>query len=226
MQLKFGHIADIDAAKGLAKVVFEQDDNLLSKWLPIAVPKTKQDKFSIPFDINEHVYCIMDDECEDGVISGAIYDAGNLPDAGATGVTSVTFGQSIRVEYNRNNATLSITGTGKVEVDITGEAKIKAQKVTIESLTEMELKAASEIKLTAPLVSASALVNVAGVMTAGAIAAAAGGGGGASGDATIGGNLTVVGDVSANEVTGGGKVLSTHTHSGVSTGGGASGPPN
>lgn len=48
---------------------------------------------------------------------------------------------------------------------------------------------------------------------------------------TIAGDLEVTGDVtaasvtSAGEVTGAGKALSTHTHSGVTTGAGTSGPP-
>lgn len=45
-------------------------------------------------------------------------------------------------------------------------------------------------------------------------------------DVTINGNLTVSGTINANEVTAGSISLSSHTHSGVQTGGGNTGPPN
>jgi phage baseplate assembly protein gpV len=40
------------------------------------------------------------------------------------------------------------------------------------------------------------------------------------------GNQTVTGTITATQVVGGGKTLSTHTHSGVTTGAGTSGPPS
>lgn len=117
MNLKFGKITEVDAAKGLAKVTFEEDDNLVTSFLPMSVPKTAGDKFSIPFDINEHVWCIMDENCEDGVIGGAIYDSANIP-SGAPGKTSVQFVGNMSVEYDRSTATLAITGGELVKIQI------------------------------------------------------------------------------------------------------------
>lgn len=45
----------MDAAKGLAKVHF-QDDDVPSGWLPMSVQKSLKDKYSFPFDVNEHVW--------------------------------------------------------------------------------------------------------------------------------------------------------------------------
>jgi len=117
MNLKFGKITEVDAAKGLAKVTFEEDDNLVTAFLPMSVPKSAQDKYSIPFDINEHVWCIMDENCEDGVIGGAIYDSKNTP-AGSAEKTSVQFVGDMSVEYNRTTATLSIAGGELVTIQI------------------------------------------------------------------------------------------------------------
>lgn len=116
MILKFGKITEVDAAKGLARVTFEENDNLTTRFLPMAMPKTAQDKFIIPYDIDEHVYCIMDENCEDGVIAGAVYDTGNMPDGGAAGKVRVKFVPNMVIEYNRETSTLSIEGGDFVKV--------------------------------------------------------------------------------------------------------------
>jgi len=117
MNLKFGKITEVDPDKGLAKVTFEEDDNLVTAFLPMSVPKSARDKYSIPFDVNEHVWCIMDDACEDGVIGGAIYDAQNKP-SGLADKTSVQFEGNMRVEYDRSTATLKISGGELVTIQI------------------------------------------------------------------------------------------------------------
>jgi phage baseplate assembly protein gpV len=116
--LKFGKITELDAAKGLARVAFDEDDGLVTKFIPMAQSKTGQDKFIIPYDINEHVYCIMDETCDDGVIAGAIYDAANLPSGGAEGKIRAVFVPNMIIEYDRNTSTLSIIGDARLNVKI------------------------------------------------------------------------------------------------------------
>jgi phage baseplate assembly protein gpV len=118
MLLKFGKITEVDAAKGLAKVTFAENDNLVSRFLPMSMPKTLQDKYIIPYDINEHVWCIMDENCEDGVIAGAIYDENNLPDGGAAGKIRAKFVPNLSVEFDRATRTLSIIGGDVVSVQM------------------------------------------------------------------------------------------------------------
>lgn len=217
MILKFGKITEVDPAKGLAKVTFEENDNLVTRFLPMSMPKTLVDKFIIPYDVNEHVWCIMDENCEDGVIAGAIYDANNLPDNGATGKTRVKFGVNLGVEYDRNSATLSITGAGKLTIDVIGDVSIKCNKAVIDSTTEAEIKAVTEIKLTAPLVTASGIISAAQISTTP--------GTGGSGSVSISGDLIATGKVQGAEVKEGSIRLGTHKHIGVQTGGGTSGTP-
>lgn len=125
MQLRFGKITEVDAAKGLARVQFDELDGLVTKFIPMSVPKAGKDKFSIPFDVNDHVYCIMDENCDDGVIAGAIYDEQNQPDGGAEGKTRVKFVPNLSVEYDRETATLSIIGDAVSEVKIqVGESEV------------------------------------------------------------------------------------------------------
>lgn len=215
--IKFGIISEVDAVNGMARVKFDGDDGMVSYPLHISVPKTKTDKFSIPFDVNEHVWCMMDDDMEYGVIGGAIYDANNGPDNGAAGNVAVQFAGSLRVEYSRNDKTLSIKGVGDLNIDINGTGKgkvnIKCADAVIESLTSVEVKAAVDIKLTAPIVTVSGQLQAASIAITG--------GGSISGV----GNIDASGTITGGTIQQGAIVLGTHKHTGVTTGGGTSGTP-
>lgn len=68
--LRFGIVQDVD--KGKVKVRFEEDD-LVSDWLPVSVPQTKSAKIYHKPVVGEHVYCIMDEHMEYGVVGGSVY---------------------------------------------------------------------------------------------------------------------------------------------------------
>ncbi|HYG50496.1 MAG TPA: hypothetical protein VD905_06315 [Flavobacteriales bacterium] len=80
--LRFGNITQIDAAKGLARVHFD-DLEIVSGWLPILSPRTNSDKQSDPMEEGEHVACVMDKHDEHGVILGAIFSTADTPPAEA-----------------------------------------------------------------------------------------------------------------------------------------------
>ena len=216
MNLKFGKITEVDAAKGLAKVTFAEDDNLVTRFLPMSMPKTLKDKWSIPYDINEHVWCIMDENCEDGVIGGAIYDSANSPN-GAIGKSSVHFVGNMSVEYDRATATLKINGNGNVKIDTTGDVTINCNHAIIKSLTSVDITAVTAINLNAPMVACSAALAAAAITTVS--------GAGGSGNMSIAGDITSTGAITAAEIKEGAIRLSTHKHIGVQTGAGTSGTP-
>ena len=76
--LRFGIVSQIDSVNVQARVRFEDDDST-SFWLPILQNKTLKDKFYLMPDIGEQVACLMDENCEDGVILGAIYSSEDKP---------------------------------------------------------------------------------------------------------------------------------------------------
>lgn len=218
--LKFGIISEVDAAKGLAKVTFDGDEGIVSGWLHMAQAKTKQDKFIIPYDINEHVFCHMDERMEYGVIGGAIYDEKNNATGGSNEKIRVQFVGGLLIEYSRTNKNLAISGIGDINIDINGTGKgkvnIKCNHAAIESLTSAEIKATTLIKLDAPAVLCTGSLQAASI----GIGAAPG-----SGAAKITGDIEVTGKVEAGEVKEGAIRLGTHKHIGVTTGGGTSGTP-
>jgi phage baseplate assembly protein V len=117
--IKFGTISKIDPDNGLVKVSFPSDD-IESDWLPMIKQGTKSNKYFHIFDTGEHVACMMDERCENGVVLGAIYSKDETPGAvkGAD-VVGVEFSDGTVVKYDRSNSKLTIITEGNVEIEAT-----------------------------------------------------------------------------------------------------------
>ena len=96
--LRFGNIAAADHDKGLYRVEFTADE-LVSYWLSPVHLTTRAAKPVAPLSIGEHVACLVDEHCEDGVILGAIYSAADKPE-GEAGRTFLDFLDNVSIEYN------------------------------------------------------------------------------------------------------------------------------
>src|SRR5688572_12748387 len=98
MHLKYGIVSEVE--QGFAKVHFEED-NIVTSWLPMLVRKSKSDKDSWPLEVNEHVACMMDKYCNEGVILGAIYSDVDTPDSGeGPGKFRKKFSDGTVIEYD------------------------------------------------------------------------------------------------------------------------------
>ena len=117
MVIKYGIVSEILPGKGRVRVKFP-DVDMVSFPIPVMVTNTKANKFFHSFDVSESVVCLMDERCENGVVLGAIYDSGNLPESGLSNdQTKVTFSDGSVVEFNRANSELIVTtGTTNVKV--------------------------------------------------------------------------------------------------------------
>jgi phage baseplate assembly protein V len=200
--LEYGVISEIDFVSGLARVKF-LDDGLVSAPLKISVMRSGPDQFIFPFDVNEHVWCLMDDECEYGVIGGAIYDEGNVPPEVSKGILKLKFADNSAIEYNRNSHILSF--------DIQGKVSIKCD--------EANLTCADSANITAKQVNIDGIVNIAGaaniqgVVSVGGLAGINGGPVDAGEAAINAKSLEVTGDVKAGEVS-----LKQHKHTSTGSG--------
>lgn len=138
MVYKIGHITSVDPAKGLAKVKFDADNDIVSGWLPILQTNTLSNKESRTFDVNEHVVVMMDENCEDGVIMGAIYsDSDTPPGESGKDIWMKTFNNGTKIKVDRSSNEIEINvGSGKVkitgDVEIAGKLKVSSD---IESTT-------------------------------------------------------------------------------------------
>lgn len=125
--LRYGTIKEVDNDRALARVVF--DDEMASDWLPVLVSKAASDSYFFAPETGEFVACLMDDQSENGVILGAIYNDKTKPKESGAGVASVVFSDGTKVVYDRTAKELS--------VETTGDIKLKAKTVTISGKLEV-----------------------------------------------------------------------------------------
>lgn len=211
--LRFGRISDIDPAKCYARVTFT-DDEIVSDWLQIVVLGAISNQFFHIFDINEQVACLMDENSEEGVIIGAVFNDKKSPSTSSKDLVRVSFSDDSFIEYDRASHEYNINVKGTINIISEGETKIEAAIVSVDaetvSIESTTVSITGESTLTGNL-------TVTGMVTAASISAPIIGAGGLS---VSGGNLTTSGEVTANGIP-----LSTHKHSGVQTGSGTSGTP-
>lgn len=239
--MKYGVISEVKP--GFAKVFLEEDD-IVTDWWPVLQRTSLKDKESWPLNVQEHVVCLCDERCEDGVILGAIHNEEDEPDSGAgAGKFRKVFEDGTVIEYNKLSHKLTATVNGDVKVDAdgnvdltstanvtleaAGNVSVQAQTVDVEAAVSVEVSA-PEVNITSPVVNITGALNVIGVATVGALAVSGSAG---SGGVTIQGDLNITGDVAASGKVEGGEIkeglirLGTHKHSGVTTGPGTSGTP-
>lgn len=216
--LRFGAITEIDVNKCYARVTF-MDDDVVSDWLQICVMGAVGNKYFHMFDINEQVACLMDENSDEGVILGALFNDKTNPSGGNKDVVRVQFIDDSFIEYNRASHEYNINIKGKVNITAESEVNVSAQVVTIEA--DMVDVDATNINLTGNVI-VTGNITASGTVSAAAISAPIISGPGVS---MTGGNLEADGELKGSSVKAGTIDLGTHTHTGVTTGGGTSGPP-
>lgn len=123
--IKYGHISEVDASAGRARVNFIEDD-IVSDWLAVSVQASLGNQVEFWPEVNTFVWCIMDENAEDGVVGGAIYDDSNKPPVGNKDKSVITFKDGTKIEYD--------TAASKLTIDCAGEVIVKASiKVTIDT---------------------------------------------------------------------------------------------
>lgn len=150
--LKFGRISDMNAEKGMARVYLD-GDGIVTNWLPISFMRSGDSvKVSFPLAINEHVWCIMDENCEYGVIGGAIYSVMTVPPQSADQKLIIHLSNNSQISLNVNDGTLNIYCAGDIS--------LSGRKITLNSKTDIEMKAVSNINITTPTVTMSDALDV------------------------------------------------------------------
>lgn len=147
--LKFGTVTNINPLTARARVQFAQDD-MTSYWLPILQKKTLKDKYYSVLDVGEQVACLMDENCEDGVILGAIYTSLDEVPASIKEQHLIKFSDNSLIEYSKETQTLTInvkqvniigdilnTGTFQNTKGISSNADITDKKSSMQAMRDV-----------------------------------------------------------------------------------------
>ena len=128
--LRFGTISEVKPEKGLAKVNFAED-GIVSAWLPLVYNNTLGDKNYRSMKVNEHVACIMDENCENGVIMGAIYNSQDSPPYSGEKV-GVKFEDGTEIVYDKGAGSYTINNpNGKIIIAADADVEITCRKLAI-----------------------------------------------------------------------------------------------
>lgn len=118
--LKFGTITETDPPKGRVRVEFK-DDGIVSDWLPIAYAGTSKKKVTVTPDKGDSVACLMDENCEAGVVVGAIYNSKTQPAGAGQDIVAIEFDSGDRIEFDKAARKFEVkTGNKTFKQDQTG----------------------------------------------------------------------------------------------------------
>ena len=221
--IKIGEVSSVDYSRGTARVVFDDDDSVVSYDLPVLHTNTILNKdYALP-DPGEDVLCIfLPSGPEEGFIIGSFYAGEIIPPESNKNRRTVVFSDGSRVCYDRAEHKLTVTLDGtEIVFDRQSGSITVPQAVTI-NCTTATVNASESVKLDTPKTDVTGVLNVTGLITGKGGLAVSGGSGGASISCT--GNMNLNGAIDASgDVVSGGVSLQGHTHPGDS--GGDTGAP-
>lgn len=209
--IKIGEISSIDPAKCTARVVFDDEDSIVSFDLPVLQRNSlKNHDYAMP-DVGEDAIVLFFGEGqEDGVILGSIYAGEVTPPESTENRRTVVFDDDTRVCYDRAEHKLTVTIEGTEIVFNRQDGSITVPNAVTINCTTATVNASSGITLDTPKTDVTGVLNVAGLITGKGGLAVSGGGGAA---VTVTGNMKLQGQIEASsDVTAGGISLMKHKH--------------
>lgn len=209
--IKIGEISSIDPAKCTARVVFDDEDSIVSFDLPVLQRNSlKNHDYAMP-DVGEDAIVLFFGEGqEDGVILGSIYAGEVTPPESTENRRTVVFDDDTRVCYDRAEHKLNVTIEGTEVVFNRQDGSITVPNAVTINCTTATVNASSGITLDTPKTDVTGVLNVAGLITGKGGLAVSGGGGAA---VTVTGNMKLQGQIEASsDVTAGGISLMKHKH--------------
>lgn len=209
--IKIGEVSSIDPAKCTARVVFDDEDSIVSYDLPVLQRNTlKNHDFAMP-DIGEDAIVLFFGEGqEDGVIIGSIYAGEVTPPESTENRRTVVFDDDTRVCYDRQEHKLTVTIEGTEIVFNRQDGSITVPNAVTINCTTATVKASSSVTLDTPKTDVTGVLNVTGLITGKGGLAVSGGGGAA---VTVSGNMNLEGQIDASsDVVAGGISLMNHKH--------------
>lgn len=153
--IKVGEVSSVNYAAGTARVVFDDEDAIVSYDLPVLQRNTiKNRDYEMP-DIGEDVVCIfLPTGSEEGFIIGSFYADEITPPESDGNKRTVIFSDDTRISYDRVTHELSITiaGTTTIIADAKSVSVDTPQAVNIKSGSAVTVEGAAQINLTSQVV--------------------------------------------------------------------------
>lgn len=136
--IKIGEVSSIDPAKCTARVVFDDEDGLVSYDLPILQRNSLKNHDFAMLDVGEDAIVLFFGEGqEDGVILGSIYAGEVTPPESTENRRTVVFDDDTRVCYDRQEHKLTVTIEG---TEIVSTARTAPSRCRMPSRSTAQLR--------------------------------------------------------------------------------------
>ncbi len=149
--LKIGEVSSVNPAACTARVVFDDDDSLVSGDLQILQMNSLKNKAYWLPDVGEDVVCIfLGTGVEEGFILGATYAGAVKPPVNSQDKRAVHFADGSFFEYDRSASEFKVEiGASKVTVN---KNKITAEATTVEvkAASKVDIEGASQVNVKTP----------------------------------------------------------------------------
>lgn len=209
--IKIGEVSSVDPEKCTARVVFDDEDSLVSYDLQILQRNTYENQDYQMVHPGEDVVCLfLGPGQEDGFIIGSLYAGEIKPPEASLDRRTVVFSDGTRVCYDRQEHKLTVTIEGTEIVFNRQDGSITVPNAVTINCTTATVNASSSVTLDTPKTDITGVLNVMGLITGKGGLAVSGGSGAAvsvTGDMNLQGQVDASGDVKA-----GGISLMNHVH--------------
>lgn len=209
--IKIGEVSSVDPEKCTARVVFDDEDSLVSYDLQILQRNTYENQDYQMVHPGEDVVCLfLGPGQEDGFIIGSLYAGEIKPPEASLDRRTVVFSDGTRVCYDRQEHKLTVTIEGTEIVFNRQDGSITVPNAVTINCTTATVNASSSVTLDTPKTDVTGVLNVTGLITGKGGLAVSGGSGAAvsvTGDMNLQGQVDASGDVKA-----GGISLMNHVH--------------
>lgn len=206
---KIGEVSSIDPARCTARVIFDDENSMVSYDLPIMQRNSMGNRdYQMP-DIGEDVLCLFrSDGFEDGVIIGSFYAGDVEPPETMADRRTVVFKDGTRICYDRAAHTLTVTIAGTEIVFDQQKGLITVPDSVTVNCTTATVNASSSVTINSPDTTCTGNLTVAGLITGqGGFTVTGGGGVVANCNIQLNGSMSATGDVVASDIS-----LNSHTH--------------
>lgn len=151
--IKIGEVSSVNPAACTARVVFDDDDSLVSYDLPILQRNTYSNQDYQMVQPGEDVLCIfLPTGEEDGFILGSFYAGEIAPPESSQDKRTVVFSDDTRISYDRGSHELTITIGGTSMVANRQSVSFETpQAVNAKGGAEVNLEGGSAVNIKAPV---------------------------------------------------------------------------
>lgn len=206
---KIGEVSSINPVKCTARVIFDDENSMVTYDLPIMQRNSLGNRdYQMP-DIGEDVLCLFrSDGFEDGVIIGSFYAGDVEPPETTADRRTVVFKDGTRICYDRAAHMLTVTIAGTEIVFDQQNGSITVPDSVTVNCTTATIHASKSVTIDAPDTFFTGNITVQGLITGqGGFTVTGGGGVVANCNIQLNGTLTATEDVVASGIS-----LNGHTH--------------